>query len=125
MAKKSFVFKVDERKKSKLSTKLPKIATKSKALKKSSKVQKNSAFRASTKNSKKKPKTRNKLSANEEKVEEKVIKEYSPTHEQDDDKLWYKGQKEYWRKQPATTDGVLGGYGEVNEPESITSKEMI
>ena len=125
MAKKSFVFKVDERKKSKLSTKLPKIATKSKALKKSSKVQKNSAFRASTKNSKKKLKTRNKLSAIEKDVEDKPVKEYSPTHERDYDKLWYKEQKEYWSKQPATNDGVLGGYGELNEPESITSKEMI
>ena len=38
---------------------------------------------------------------------------------------WYQGSVEYWDKQPATNDGVLGGYGKIHEAESDTSKIMI
>ena len=38
---------------------------------------------------------------------------------------WYKGSLEYWESQPATIDGVLGGYGKVHETETGTSQKMI
>jgi protein N-terminal methyltransferase len=38
---------------------------------------------------------------------------------------WYKGSLEYWNDQPATVDGVLGGYGDVHDQDSVTSAEML
>ena len=38
---------------------------------------------------------------------------------------WYSGSVEYWNNQPATVDGVLGGYGKIHETDSDTSKIMI
>jgi protein N-terminal methyltransferase len=38
---------------------------------------------------------------------------------------WYKGSVDYWNKQPATVDGVLGGYESIHEVESDTSMAMI
>ena len=31
----------------------------------------------------------------------------------------------YWNKQPATIDGVLGGYGKVDQPDIKTSKAVL
>ncbi len=31
---------------------------------------------------------------------------------------WYKGSLQYWNEQPATVDGVLGGYGIVHDVDS-------
>ena len=38
---------------------------------------------------------------------------------------WYSGSVDYWNKQPATVDGVLGGYESIHSTESDTSKTMI
>ena len=38
---------------------------------------------------------------------------------------WYEGSVKYWNQQPATIDGVLGGYEIVHEQDSITSGQMI
>jgi len=38
---------------------------------------------------------------------------------------WYNGSVNYWNQQPATVDGVLGGYGKVHETDSDTSRKMI
>ena len=38
---------------------------------------------------------------------------------------WYKGSVKYWDAQPATVDGVLGGFEEIHIVESDTSKNMI
>ena len=38
---------------------------------------------------------------------------------------WYDGSVNYWNQQPATVDGVLGGYGKVHECDSDTSRKMI
>ena len=38
---------------------------------------------------------------------------------------WYKGSVDYWDSQPATIDGVLGGYEAIHEIESDTSRTMI
>ena len=38
---------------------------------------------------------------------------------------WYKGCVDYWDRQPTTVDGVLGGYGDIHEVESDTSRAMI
>lgn len=38
---------------------------------------------------------------------------------------WYNGSVDYWDKQPATVDGVLGGYETIHETESDTSRAMI
>ena len=43
----------------------------------------------------------------------------------DKDKNWYKKSVGYWDGQPATADGVLGGYEEVHKPDSKTSLEML
>ena len=43
----------------------------------------------------------------------------------DKDKNWYQKSVVYWDEQPATADGVLGGYEVVHEPDSQTSVEMI
>merc|ERR1740139_1418247 len=37
---------------------------------------------------------------------------------------WYKGSVDYWDAQPATIDGVLGGYEAIHEVESDTSSTM-
>ena len=33
-------------------------------------------------------------------------------------KNWYKRSVDYWDRQPATNEGVLGGYGSIHEAES-------
>ena len=38
---------------------------------------------------------------------------------------WYTGSLQYWNEQPATVDGVLGGYGEVHDVDSVTSAKML
>ena len=38
---------------------------------------------------------------------------------------WYKVAVDYWDRQPATVDGVLGGYEDIHETESQTSERMI
>ena len=38
---------------------------------------------------------------------------------------WYQGSVDYWDRQPATVDGVLGGYEQIHEVESDTSRTMI
>lgn len=38
---------------------------------------------------------------------------------------WYSGSVRYWNEQPATVDGVLGGYGVVHDVDSDTSAAMI
>ena len=38
---------------------------------------------------------------------------------------WYAGSVDYWNNQPTTIDGVLGGYGEIHETDSDTSRIMI
>lgn len=38
---------------------------------------------------------------------------------------WYSEGLDYWNKQHATNDGVLGGYGKVHKTDSITSNAMI
>ena len=38
---------------------------------------------------------------------------------------WYQGSVQYWDNQPATIDGVLGGYEAIHETESDTSIQMI
>jgi hypothetical protein len=38
---------------------------------------------------------------------------------------WYKGSLAYWESQPATIEGVLGGYGKVHHADSGTSGKMI
>ena len=38
---------------------------------------------------------------------------------------WYSGSVKYWNDQPATVDGVLGGYGVVHPIDSDTSAGMI
>ena len=43
----------------------------------------------------------------------------------DKDENWYKKSVVYWDEQPATADGVLGGYEEVHGPDSKTSLEML
>jgi len=42
-----------------------------------------------------------------------------------DKATWYKGSVDYWDAQPATVDGVLGGYESIHEVESDTSRTMI
>ena len=34
---------------------------------------------------------------------------------------WYRGSVQYWNQQPATVDGVLGGYGAIHDADSATS----
>ena len=41
------------------------------------------------------------------------------------EETWYKGSLSYWESQPATIDGVLGGYGRVHETETGTSQKML
>ena len=41
------------------------------------------------------------------------------------DDQWYSGGVEYWNKQPATIDGVLGGFEQVHEIDSEISQQMI
>ena len=43
----------------------------------------------------------------------------------DKEKNWYECSVKYWNKQATTIDGVLGGYGEVHENDSVTSTKMI
>lgn len=38
---------------------------------------------------------------------------------------WYKVAVDYWDRQPATVDGVLGGFEDIHETESQTSERMI
>ena len=38
---------------------------------------------------------------------------------------WYKGSVKYWNEQPATNNGVLGGFEKVHDIDSKTSKIMI
>lgn len=38
---------------------------------------------------------------------------------------WYNGSVKYWNEQPATVDGVLGGYEVVHQADSETSAVMI
>ena len=38
---------------------------------------------------------------------------------------WYDKQKVYWDEQPATIDGVLGGYGQYHEMETAYSVKVI
>ena len=37
---------------------------------------------------------------------------------------WYSKQKTYWDAQPATVDGVLGGYGHLSKMEAIYSLKV-
>ena len=37
---------------------------------------------------------------------------------------WYKGSVSFWNEQPATIDGVLGGFGKV-DPTDIDSSEVV
>lgn len=38
---------------------------------------------------------------------------------------WYKVAVDFWNRQPATVDGVLGGYEHIHATESLTSIKMI
>lgn len=38
---------------------------------------------------------------------------------------WYSGAVQYWNEQPATVDGVLGGYEVVHAADSEKSAQMI
>ena len=40
-------------------------------------------------------------------------------------KEWYDLGEQYWDKQPATVDGVLGGYGKYHEMEAKASEKII
>ena len=57
------------------------------------------------------------------KVEEELKGEKAPRIGTKQD--WYSGSVKYWNEQPATVDGVLGGYGIVHETDSDTSAKMI
>ena len=48
--------------------------------------------------------------------------DHQPIGTKDD---WYAGSVKYWDKQPATNNGVLGGYESVHDIDSKTSNMMI
>ena len=63
-------------------------------------------------------------------IEQMWKKELDPQSEVKGNKIgtkkeWYAGSIKYWNDQPATVDGVLGGFGNVHEVDSETSRKMI
>lgn len=56
-------------------------------------------------------------------MQEEEKKEHLPPPGSKDS--WYQGSVDYWNRQPATVDGVLGGYEKIHNVESDTSRTMI
>lgn len=63
------------------------------------------------------------IQANASIIREEEKKEHLPRS--GNKESWYQGSVDYWDKQPATIDGVLGGYGSIHNVESDTSRTMI
>ena len=45
--------------------------------------------------------------------------------ESNKDRDWYSASVEYWDKQEASFNGVLGGYGHVSEPDIAESRKFL